>query len=230
MTEKYLIYALIDPRTETVRYVGKSTTGLRRANSHANEGSLSRCANLHKVHWIRDLQSHGLSYRIAILDMLPGPVGLSEMEQYWIARGRSSGWQLVNLTNGGDGVGGWKPSPETIAKWKVSSTGRRHTEEAKRKISAAKKGVPKPYMAERNRRPDIISRVRSKNIGRRHTLEARKNMGLSHIGTVASELTRTKMRSAHLGLKHTPEAKRKIRDALVRYWSSGGSKQLRMFS
>jgi hypothetical protein len=36
----------------------------------------------------------------------------AERERYWIAHGRSSGWDLFNLTDGGDGLHGLVPSDE----------------------------------------------------------------------------------------------------------------------
>jgi hypothetical protein len=55
------------------------------------------------------------------------PDGLQAAERRWIADGRSWGWPLENRTAGGEP--GW--------------VGQHHTDEARAKIGAAKKGVPK---------------------------------------------------------------------------------------
>lgn len=71
------------------------------------------------------------------------------------------------------------------------SAGRTKSEETRRKISAAMKGVPKP---------DSV----------------REKMSLAKKGVSRpplSEETKAKMRAAHLGKKHSEETKRKIRDA-----------------
>lgn len=112
----YLIYALIDPRTDLVRYIGKSCKGLHRAKSHTYESNLSIDPNSRKVGWIRELQSLGMKYRIAVLDMLPEPTGLDELERYWISRGRAEGWPLLNITGGGEGLLGVPKTAEVRRK------------------------------------------------------------------------------------------------------------------
>ena len=67
MDPRFLVYALIDPRTGAVRYIGKSSTGMRRPRQHINKCYLA--GDDYKARWIRQLLSLGLTYEIAILDV-----------------------------------------------------------------------------------------------------------------------------------------------------------------
>lgn len=49
---------------------------------------------------------------------------------------------LVNMTDGGEGMLGYKTSEETREKLSLARTGKKHTEETLKKLSLAKKGKP----------------------------------------------------------------------------------------
>lgn len=156
---QFFIYGLYDPRTSELRYIGRSSTGLRRAKFHSFPSALTRDGNLHKVNWIRLVQSLGLQPRIEVLEKCASVDALPEAERRHIAANKSSG-RLLNATDGGEGAEGHKQSPETIAKRVAKLKGRKnssetlkrmseaaflrggvpHTEEAKKKISTALSG------------------------------------------------------------------------------------------
>lgn len=75
---------------------------------------------------------------MVILERIVGLWPWQESEKYWISYGRKNGWNLVNNTDGGDGVTGLSEE----AKRKISSTwiGRKHSPESLVKISLAVKG------------------------------------------------------------------------------------------
>lgn len=54
------------------------------------------------------------------------------------------GYNLINLTDGGEGTAGHKHTKESIEKMKVNSTGKTHTLETKKKMSDKKKGYNNP--------------------------------------------------------------------------------------
>ena len=104
-----LIYGLIDPRTILIRYVGLSSTGLKRPRCHRRPS----CADTYCRRWVRELQRAGLDYEITILEVVDSATKLAETERWWIAFGRACGWPLTNLTEGGG------PSEEAVLeKWK----------------------------------------------------------------------------------------------------------------
>lgn len=141
---QFLIYGLTDPRTGQVRYVGKSTSGLKRPNQH-------RLPHLLKLHsyknsWIKGLLKENLTYGVRVLERFSSAESLCEAERRWIAHGKTQGWPLTNLTDGGDGVHGYKMPEEVrrrIAQLQTGKSRAPHTVEARFKISQAHKGRPK---------------------------------------------------------------------------------------
>jgi len=103
------IYALIDPRNNHVRYIGKANNPEDRYKNHYNS---TRDKNTHKRNWINNVRKDGLRPELLILD----EVSIDNW-QYWecfyISLYKTYGFNLVNYTNGGDGVtlsnsGTWK--------------------------------------------------------------------------------------------------------------------------
>jgi hypothetical protein len=114
------IYKLIDPRDNSVKYIGRTHKPLKkRLDGHladARRGSKS-----HRCKWIRKLLSKGLIPSIEALENVAWDKG-SEREQYWIAwYGRKN---LVNGTDGGEGTLGLSVSKETRAKQSLSHAGK----------------------------------------------------------------------------------------------------------
>lgn len=122
------IYGLVDPRDDQVRYIGMTTKALEvRLSGHLNESHYRPKLCYHKSHWIRQLQALGLSPGIQLLEEVPAGADWRVVESRWIAHGRSQGWPLTNMTDGGEGA-----------------PGRVLSEEIKRKISIASRGRPSP--------------------------------------------------------------------------------------
>lgn len=135
----FIIYGLVDPRTREIRYVGQSTSGLRRPNVHRLP-SYSR-PSTHKNNWIRSLLSIGLDYEVIMLEDVPRREGLNEAERHWVAIGRAAlGDRLTNATEGGDGL--HRPSKVTREKIAASLRGRKRTPEECEKNAAAHRGRP----------------------------------------------------------------------------------------
>lgn len=153
------IYALKDPITEAVRYVGKSDNPRKRLSSHLGE---ARDRNCHRKVWLHSLKMQGLRPVLEIVDEVPEAEWQS-WEAAYIDYYREAGCDLTNNTNGGDGVVnlspearkrmragrlGKKHSEETILKMCADRGGenhpmygKQHTSESKLKVSAAKQGV-----------------------------------------------------------------------------------------
>lgn len=107
--ENVYIYALIDPRNNLIRYIGKAKNPENRYKNHCNS-SLDK--NTHKRNWINSIRKDGLKPELLILDEVP-----VDNWQYWevfyISLYKTYGFNLVNYTNGGDGStfsnrGSWK--------------------------------------------------------------------------------------------------------------------------
>ena len=90
------IYGLVDPRTDAIRYVGKTKHMKRRLSEHINDKEITKKAN-----WIKKLRSLNLKPTIIELDSVP-ETEHEFWEIYWIAQLKAWGIELLNGTNGGD--------------------------------------------------------------------------------------------------------------------------------
>jgi hypothetical protein len=101
MTRITRIYALRDPRTNEVRYVGKTVQALReRLLAHIRRSG--ECKT-HRDCWIHGLKNSGLTPTIETIELVDGP-NWAQREIFWIAHFRSSGSKLTNQTIGGEGI------------------------------------------------------------------------------------------------------------------------------
>lgn len=97
---KVYIYTLEDPRTQEVRYVGKTKNPKGRFHNHCNKLHNERS---HKRNWINSLKVLGLRPKMRIIE----EVEQNEWhfwEKYWIEQFKQWGFNLVNHTLGGDGL------------------------------------------------------------------------------------------------------------------------------
>jgi hypothetical protein len=95
------IYALLDPDTDDVRYIGKTKNLAQRLSSHCL--SSSKQSNPHKWRWIDKLKADGKKPKMLILDQCEQD-SWQESERHWIAHYRSIGARLTNIADGGLGT------------------------------------------------------------------------------------------------------------------------------
>lgn len=144
------IYALADPITKEIRYIGKSIRVKGRYKDHLNDNSRT-----HKVNWIKSLLKKELKPLLIILEELQDMDDWQQKECFWIKVAKDKKWNLVNSTDGGDGVlnisgegkkrmleawKGRKHKPETLLKISKASKGRRKTKAMKQFMSNKMKG------------------------------------------------------------------------------------------
>jgi group I intron endonuclease len=205
---KFLIYALADPDSKKIRYIGKSSSGMKRPNSHWANCSLRNDHNPYKNRWILKLKKRGLKFLIFVLEEISSGdfEGLKNAEVKWIKYGRDNGWPLTNLTDGGDGVHGYVHSEETKKKISTSNTGKiscmlgkHHTEDSKKKISESNKGK--------------ISSLR----GIKRSEEFKEKLRIANKGKAPSPRTLEASRIAHTGKKLSPEHKSKLIAGMRKY-------------
>ncbi|KKL54801.1 hypothetical protein LCGC14_2261760, partial [marine sediment metagenome] len=127
------IYALIDPFTKEIRYIGKSIKPKERLINQCNEYSPTWRTN-----WIQSIFKQGKRPEMSILQALEDNEDWQDAERKWIKKGREMGWRLTNCTDGGDGL--VNPSEEVRQKIIKTWIGRKHSEKTKKLIGEKSKG------------------------------------------------------------------------------------------
>lgn len=141
------IYALCEPGTRTVKYIGKTANPKRRLQEHLKR-SIKKDNYL--GNWLRLVISKGKRPDLIVLREVPGDG--SDAERRYIRIAWGCGMKLVNATDGGDSG---TPCLETRAKISRKLKGRfsgeknpffgkTHTKECRAVIGAVHKGVPLP--------------------------------------------------------------------------------------
>jgi len=110
-TKQHIIYGLVDPDTKEIRYIGKSSYGLKRPKEHFKPSNYMKQQN-HKAHWIKKLKSQGKEPDIVILKDANSEEELNLLEIETIKEYREKYGNLTNGTDGGEGSLGWVPTEE----------------------------------------------------------------------------------------------------------------------
>jgi hypothetical protein len=147
-----------------LRYIGQTVKPLSKRLSH--HLCIAKSADqTGRSLWIRSLPAPPVIRAIAIVERYMA----DPTERACIIRYRADGADLVNMTDGGAGNLGWKPSAETKAR-----------------ISAAHKGKKVD--------PEFMRRLSQGNIGRKATAEHRAKVSQANLRRPPpSEETRAKM-------------------------------------
>ena len=174
------IYLLKDPTTYEIRYVGKSVNPTARYSKHLFESKKKGKKN-YLYCWIRSLIIKDLKPLMEIIEYCDN---WQEREKFWI--NYYSNEKLTNLSEGGVGSTGYKHTEE----WKRAAsermknnkimTGRKLSEETKKKIGKSNTG--KIFTNERKMKISKALKGNQNGVGRIVTEETRKNISISHIG------------------------------------------------
>ena len=99
------IYTLTDPITGEIKYIGKTTKALsKRLTNHVCNSKHTR---FYTECWIKGLVDKGLRPMIELVDKVDEDWKF--WEQYYISQFKAWGFNLTNLTEGGDGTSGLIP-------------------------------------------------------------------------------------------------------------------------
>ena len=205
MRDTTFIYGLFDPRDYRLRYIGKADNIQKRISKHITTAKHGQ--RTHKDDWVRLLLSQGLEPSIEILEEVPIDKW-QESEMAWIADCKRFGLDLTNNTIGGGGITGL--SEEAIESIRRKATGRRHTEETKRKLSEMFKGRTGTRLGAKLT-DESKQRMRTAKLGKKQTDEqiAKRVAGMK--GHVTSEETKKKISQSLMGHGFTEETLLKMR-------------------
>jgi group I intron endonuclease len=226
------IYALLDPieKQEFHIYIGKSDNPYRRFYEHLKDQD-----GTHKTYWIQSLLKIGYNPDLQILEQC-NQNNWEEREKEWIKFYRNIEWNIVNETEGGEGL--YNPTKEVRQKISIAHLGKKtwlgkhHSEESKIKIGKSKLNN-KNKLGKHWSKEDKIKLSQSHkgqipwNKGKHNSEEHNRKVseGLKgHIpwnkGLHFSEELRKKLSEAHkgkdnhqLGRHHSEESKQKMRES-----------------
>ena len=118
----YTIYALKDPHTGEIRYVGATHLPLfMRLKFHVGDTSCNDKDSL-RVQWLRELAGLGLSPSIEEVEALStdNPVDVGNKESEWMDHFRELGCDLLNVRDGGAGL----HSRDGPSQWALDNLGK----------------------------------------------------------------------------------------------------------
>lgn len=185
MSAQYFTYAHLKADSNEVFYIGK---GVKRRITDAASRS---------KHWKSTVLKHGL--KIGPLARWKTEQEAFEHEKFLIWCFRDMGIKIVNQTNGGDGVSGWRHSDETKKKMSISRSGENNHGYGK---PSPNKGKP---MSEAQK-----IKISAANKGRKNTDEVRAKLSTALKGRVISDETKKKMSDARKGKKLSAEHCKRI--------------------
>ncbi len=184
---KVLIYALCHPETKEIRYVGKTKMDThRRLLGHLEEKGKTR-----KVRWVAFLKKQGLLPELIILEEVDEQEW-KVAEQQWIIHCRLLGYDLVNLTDGGDGV--HNPSEEarqhlsTVLKEKYANDPEYRTAVIERMRSPEKRAATSKFHKGREHTSEQIAKRAETMRGWKPNEQQKENMRLAQQQRTAKEI------------------------------------------
>jgi group I intron endonuclease len=215
--KKHLIYALVEPGTDEVRYVGRSSLGMGRPRYHIKharkkESDGSWASQLYVHAWVRSLKDRVPDVRVLeefdpsddVSDLL------NQAEMRWITEFKAKGHRLTNLTEGGGGVLGHRHSDEIKSVIAEASRNQVWTEERRQRISSAITG-------ERNSAFGKPGRF----LNKRHSDETRVRLSATQLGSKrpdqsgVNHWTARTGRSPNRGRPMSEQAKAKLSESLT---------------
>lgn len=189
MSDTTFIYALCEPDTGEVRYIGKADDPDKRLWQHLHN---RRHPGLPKAKWIRELVSVGLWPVMKVIAEVPKDCW-ETFEKYHIQQAKDAGFQLLNVTLGGDGY----CSGEAHPNW-----GKPLSRNVKKKMSEARLGIPLSM--------ECRAKMSAARVGRPKSLAHRQKIGESNRGKRPSAASLLALRAANKGRMLTAEHRRKL--------------------
>lgn len=199
MSDTVFIYALCEPGTRRVRYIGKTHEPADRLRAHM---LVTSTKHTHVGHWLAMLKESGQQPEMVIIRSVP----LSEWqhaEQWFIRNARALGCRLCNASIGGEGI--VRPTPEHLANLRAARARQIISDDTRARMSESAKL--------RYRSPEEIAHVRSLWVGKRHKEETKEKMRAYNRSRILTEEQLARIRAPRKGVPLSPEHRAKLRAA-----------------
>lgn len=178
MRQDFIVYCHLKADIGEVFYVGKGT--MRRM----------KVSNGRSKFWKNIVRKHGIKYQIIASNLYEHEA--LNFEKTLIKCLRDSGSSLCNLTDGGDGVSGYK-----------------HTNETRLLLSEINKGSTS-YWKGKQMSAEHVKKISESRKGKKLSPEHIAKVAASKIGKKLSQETKDKIRAKVTGFKHTKETRLKM--------------------
>lgn len=211
IVSKYLIYALSDPTTNQIKYIGQSSRGMVRPRGHFYPSNYNQ-RKTYKDYWIKSLIAKGIMPVIDIIEEFNSKEELNEAEKFWISYFRYIGCILTNTAEGGAG-------DYPVNKNRVCSESRR------KKIGDFHRGRKRSQITiERLRHSQLnlspeklkskMDKLRLCATGRRHSIETKNKLSLIGKGRKLPESQITKM---SISIKKVKRQKNNLKEKFKKF-------------
>ena len=233
----YLVRNLVNGKGYVGRTVGSIEARRKKHEDSAKQGM--------DALFYRALRKYGFnSFKWSVVFDDVDEDELNEFERVVIRNMKTKAPNGYNMTDGGDGV--INPCAELRRRWSESHRGKVYSEEHNRKISVAKRGIPRSAETRKkiseSHRGKVLSEEHKQRIsealqgkkrgpfseehkqklrGRTRTLETRKRISEAKKGrklSIAERENLTRMSKANKGRRHSMESRRKMSRALKASW------------
>lgn len=140
---RFIIYGLTEADSGTIRYVGMSSSGLRRPRQHVAPSIAGKGMSPKSI-WVRSLLANGKKPGVCVLQECDTEIALGSAEALWIESLKAVGAPLLNVVDGGRYRGHGPTLASTREKVRAQLVGRSKSEEHKRKIREARRDFVMP--------------------------------------------------------------------------------------
>ena len=172
------IYTLSDPETGNIRYVGKTNNIKERFRKHLEYKNNNK-RKTYLYSWMKSIKNDPI---IEVIDEVSND-NWQFWERYWISQFITWGFNLTNLTDGGDGLTSF--SPEVIEKLKSINSGENN-----------------PMWGKKHSKETIDKIQSSRSWYKGPSEETKRKISKSKMGHEVSEETREKLRIYNLKNNH----------------------------
>lgn len=189
------IYALRDPESGSIRYIGKTKHIETRLAAHISKAK-GHHTDHHCAHWVRSLLAKGLQPELVIVKELAVDEDWKRAEAAAIVAFRSAGHDLTNLTGGGDG---FHDCPPDVLKRRGESRRKTLSDPVKRAEFVERLSASKQHPDVRRKQSDSAKALWASEESRSRMLAG---MRKAEAVTRRSEATRRRMRDPESASQH----------------------------